>query len=87
MTYGEELMSQIWPLALFLIMVAGLIGLMLTLPALLGGRRVSRAVNEPYECGIVPAGSGESELTYQTIPQPQDDGEIIPEYVTHPIDS
>jgi NADH-quinone oxidoreductase subunit A len=31
--------------------------LMLTLPALLGGRRVSRAVNEPYECGIVPVGS------------------------------
>ncbi len=50
-------MSHIWPLALFLVMVVGLIVLMLTLPALLGGRRVSRAVNEPYECGIVPAGS------------------------------
>ena len=57
MTYGEELMSHIWPLALFLVMLCGLIVLMLTLPALLGGRRVSRAVNEPYECGIVPVGS------------------------------
>jgi NADH-quinone oxidoreductase subunit A len=57
MTYGEELISHIWPLALFLIMVGGLIVLMLTLPALLGGKRVSRAVNEPYECGIVPVGS------------------------------
>jgi len=57
MTYGEELISHIWPLSLFLIMVGGLIVLMLTLPALLGGKRVSRAVNEPYECGIVPVGS------------------------------
>ena len=57
MTYGEELISHIWPLALFLVMLCGLIVLMLTLPALLGGRRVSRAVNEPYECGIVPVGS------------------------------
>ena len=57
MTYGEELISHIWPLALFLMMVGGLIVLMLTLPALLGGKRVSRAVNEPYECGIVPVGS------------------------------
>ena len=57
MTYGEELIIHIWPLALFLVMLCGLIVLMLTLPALLGGRRVSRAVNEPYECGIVPVGS------------------------------
>jgi NADH-quinone oxidoreductase subunit A len=57
MTYGEELISHIWPLALFLVMLCGLIVLMLTLPALLGGRRVTRAVNEPYECGIVPVGS------------------------------
>ena len=57
MTYGEELISHIWPLALFLVMLCGLIVLMLTLPALLGGRRVSRSVNEPYECGIVPVGS------------------------------
>ncbi|MBT3437468.1 MAG: NAD(P)H-quinone oxidoreductase subunit 3 [Oceanospirillaceae bacterium] len=57
MTYGEELIRHIWPLALFLVMVGGLIVLMLTLPALLGGKRVSRAVNEPYECGIVPVGS------------------------------
>jgi NADH-quinone oxidoreductase subunit A len=57
MTYGEELISHIWPLALFLILLCGLILMMLTLPTLLGGKRVSRAVNEPYECGIVPVGS------------------------------
>ena len=57
MTYGEELISHSWPLALFLILLCGLILMMLTLPTLLGGKRVSRAVNEPYECGIVPVGS------------------------------
>jgi len=57
MTYGEELISHIWPLALFLMLLCGLIVMMLTLPTLLGGKRVSRAVNEPYECGIVPVGS------------------------------
>ena len=57
MTYGEELISHIWPLALFLMLLCGLIVMMLTLPMLLGGKRVSRAVNEPYECGIVPVGS------------------------------
>jgi NADH-quinone oxidoreductase subunit A len=57
MTYGEELISHIWPLVLFLILLCGLILMMLTLPTLLGGKRVSRAVNEPYECGIVPVGS------------------------------
>jgi len=57
MTYGEELISHIWPLVLFLVLVGGLVVVMLTLPALLGGKRVSRAVNEPYECGIVPVGS------------------------------
>ena len=57
MTYGEELISHIWPLALFLMLLCGLILMMLTLPTLLGGKRVSRAVNEPYECGIVPVGS------------------------------
>jgi len=57
MTYGEELISHIWPLGLFLILLCGLILMMLTLPTLLGGKRVSRAVNEPYECGIVPVGS------------------------------
>ena len=57
MTYGEELISHIWPLTLFLMLLCGLIVMMLTLPTLLGGKRVSRAVNEPYECGIVPVGS------------------------------
>jgi NADH-quinone oxidoreductase subunit A len=57
MTYGEELISHIWPLVLFLVLVGGLVVVMLTLPRLLGGKRVSRAVNEPYECGIVPVGS------------------------------
>ena len=57
MTYGEELISHIWPLVLFLVLVGGLVVVMLTLPGLLGGKRVSRAVNEPYECGIVPVGS------------------------------
>ena len=57
MTYGEELISHIWPLALFLMLLCGLIVMMLKLPTLLGGKRVSRAVNEPYECGIVPVGS------------------------------
>ncbi|MCP4791048.1 MAG: NAD(P)H-quinone oxidoreductase subunit 3 [Gammaproteobacteria bacterium] len=57
MSFQEQIASHIWPLALFLFLLIGLITTMLTLPRLLGGRRHSRAVNEPYECGIVPVGS------------------------------
>ncbi len=57
MAFEQQLASHIWPLAVFLLLLIGLICVMLTLPRLLGGRRTSRAVNEPYECGIVPVGS------------------------------
>jgi NADH-quinone oxidoreductase subunit A len=57
MTYGEQLITDIWPLILYLVLVAGLVVLMLLVPHFLGGRRRSRSVHEPYECGIVPVGS------------------------------
>ncbi|MDP6969781.1 MAG: NADH-quinone oxidoreductase subunit A [Gammaproteobacteria bacterium] len=65
MTFEEQLASHIWPLAVFLLLLIGLISVMLTLPRVLGGQRRSRAVNEPYECGIVPVGS-----THFRIPVP-----------------
>ena len=57
MTYGEQMITSHWPLILYLVLVVGLVGLMLIVPWFLGGRRKSRAVNEPYECGVVPVGS------------------------------
>ena len=57
MTYGEQLITHIWPIMLYLALVVGLVCLMLFVPYFLGGRRRSRAVNQPYECGILPVGS------------------------------
>lgn len=57
MTYGEQMITDLWPMILYLVLVVGLVVLMLLVPYFLGGRRSSRAVNEPYECGIVPVGS------------------------------
>lgn len=59
MTYGAVLVQQLWPMILYLVLVVGLIFAMLAGPYFLGTRRVSRAVNEPYECGIVPVGSAQ----------------------------
>lgn len=59
MSYGASLVQQLWPMILYLVLVVGLIIAMLAGPYFLGTRRVSRAVNEPYECGIVPVGSAQ----------------------------
>jgi len=56
-SYGAALIDQLWPLALFLVLLIGLITLMLAGPYFLGSRRNARATGEPYECGIVPVGS------------------------------
>lgn len=44
---------------LYLVLVVGLIIAMLAGPYFLGTRRQSRAVAEPYECGILPVGSAQ----------------------------
>ena len=47
----------LWPLALFLLLAVLVVGGMLMLSAVLGQRRSGGAVVEPYESGIVSAGS------------------------------
>lgn len=47
----------IWPLILFAVAALGLIGLMLGLSYILGGRHDERLGNQPYESGIKPTGS------------------------------
>lgn len=49
--------DAIWPLVLFAAAALGLIGLMLGLSYVLGGRHNERLGNEPYESGIRPTGS------------------------------
>jgi len=58
-SYGASLITHLWPLVLFLVLVIGLISLMLAGPYFLGSRRNARATGEPYECGIVPVGSAQ----------------------------
>ena len=47
----------LWPLALYSVVVVGLIAFMLILSALLGQRHMERTTGEPYESGIVSTGS------------------------------
>ncbi|HET7314830.1 NADH-quinone oxidoreductase subunit A [Salinisphaera sp.] len=46
----------IWPLILFTAAALGLVGLMLGMSYMLGGRHNERLGNEPYESGIRPTG-------------------------------
>ncbi len=47
----------IWPIILYFILVAGLIGVMLGLSYVLGERHMERSTGLPYEGGIVSRGS------------------------------
>lgn len=50
-------MSHHWAFAVFLLGVVGLIGLMLGLSSLLGGKAWGRSKNDPFESGMLPVGS------------------------------
>jgi len=64
-SYGSALISHIWPIILYLVLVAGLIGTMLVPPYFLGSRRHARATGQPFESGIIP-----SQSTQYRIPIP-----------------
>lgn len=48
---------RLWPLGLYVVLVIGLAAVMLVLSYILGQRHAERATGEPYEGGIVSAGS------------------------------
>jgi len=47
----------LWPLAVYILAVLVLVGVMLALSALLGGRHSERATGDPYESGLLSTGS------------------------------
>ena len=49
----------VWPLAVFFILVVLLVIFIMTVSYVLGQRHRKRAVEEPYECGIVSTGSAQ----------------------------
>ena len=54
---------ETWSLIVYVLAVFGLIGLMLGLSFLLGGRAWGRAKNEPFESGVVGAGSAQIRIS------------------------
>lgn len=52
-----ESASAIWPLLAYTVAVLGMIGLMLGLSHVLGGRHQDRVTGEPYESGVKPVGN------------------------------
>lgn len=57
MESASQHVDVIWPLLLFTAATLGLVGLMLGLSYMLGGRHNERLGNQPYESGIKPTGS------------------------------
>ncbi len=55
--------AALWPMALYFLAVLGLVGVMIGLSHLLGQRHRDRATGEPFESGIVSAGSARLRLS------------------------
>ena len=55
----NALTATYWPLALYVALVLALIGGLLVLSYFLGQRHEEQATGEPFESGIVPAGTGQ----------------------------
>lgn len=49
--------TELWPLALYFILVVGMAVVIVVLSALLGERHKERTTGEPYESGVPPTGS------------------------------
>lgn len=52
-----DAMAHNWSFAIYIFGIVFICAFMLAIPVWLGGRTVGRAKNEPFESGIVPAGS------------------------------
>jgi len=59
----EAWAADTWSLIVYVLAVFGLIGLMLGLSYLLGGRAWGRAKNEPFESGVVGVGSAQIRIS------------------------
>ena len=57
--------TEIWPLALFALLVMFLILAMLVVGWLLGQRKRVEATNDPYESGIVSVGSAQLKISVE----------------------
>ena len=57
MTAAESMSAESWAIAAYVTLVFVIIGIMLGASWLLGGRAWGRAKNEPFESGVVGAGS------------------------------
>jgi len=55
--YITSFAPQTWALGIYVVAVFAIVGLMLGLSWVLGGRNHGRAKNEPFESGVVPVGS------------------------------
>jgi NADH-quinone oxidoreductase subunit A len=58
-------LNDLWPLALYSVLVAVIVGAMIGISYLLGERHRERATGEPYESGIVSTGSARLLLSVQ----------------------
>lgn len=55
--------ANYWSFGAFLVVTALLVGFMLAVPAMMGGRNSGRAKNEPFESGVPPFGSARLRLS------------------------
>ncbi len=62
---GNEYSNEIWPLAVYVVMVIALVITMLVLSWLLGQRRREAATNDPYESGIVHVGNSQIRISVE----------------------
>jgi hypothetical protein len=62
--------TEIWPLAVYTLMVILLVITMLVLSWLLGQRRREDATNEPFESGIVSVGNSQIRISVEFIWSP-----------------
>jgi len=60
---SSEAAAPLWPLAVYFACVLAVVGIMVGASFLLGQRRRDRSTGEPYESGIVSAGSARIRFT------------------------
>ena len=61
----NEYASEIWPLAVYFVMVIMLVVTMLALSWVLGQRRREAATNDPFESGVVSVGGSQIRISVE----------------------